>query len=302
MSELGASGPGRYDCSRADELVRAFQPDRRLLPPREHLCNKSVAGAALPKLCLEERSAPLPVTHLTPDYLCSRTVVGDWEFDGSSANGQIDLMIFWLFFRGKGRPGTFMEFGAQNGVFASNTRFFERFLGWTGVLVEPVCHPLLAKYRPNSNNVHGAICNEKSILLPGPKLWCKEYNSELARGGATWETNVVTDDKGVQHQSMDTPCHNLRQLVDENFPSGLDFMSVDMEGAEMTALEQLNFTNALNGEPIPRIAVLLVEVLPEDGTSRRDLMARVGYENVFVGGRRGGDELFWHPKLVNVVE
>ena len=32
--------------------------------------------------------------------------------------------------------GTFVEFGARNGVDHSNTLYFERALGWRGILVE----------------------------------------------------------------------------------------------------------------------------------------------------------------------
>jgi hypothetical protein len=34
----------------------------------------------------------------------------------------------------------FVEFGAEDGVFNSNTYFFEKVLGWHGVLVEVCVH------------------------------------------------------------------------------------------------------------------------------------------------------------------
>src|SRR6266516_1818539 len=36
------------------------------------------------------------------------------------------------------RPGTFVEAGAYDGVFQSNTYYLERFWGWSGVLIEPL--------------------------------------------------------------------------------------------------------------------------------------------------------------------
>jgi hypothetical protein len=50
------------------------------------------------------------------------------------------------------RKGVFVEAGAYDGYLASNTYWFERFQGWTGVLIEPL--PELAdrarKERPRS--------------------------------------------------------------------------------------------------------------------------------------------------------
>jgi hypothetical protein len=44
----------------------------------------------------------------------------------------------WLnenIFKGR-RNGVFVEFGALDGIYTSNSLFFERELGWTGVLIE----------------------------------------------------------------------------------------------------------------------------------------------------------------------
>ena len=49
-----------------------------------------------------------------------------------------DLVIYLIFFQGAPRRFRFFfEAGARNGVSESNTFFFERYLGWSGVLVEP---------------------------------------------------------------------------------------------------------------------------------------------------------------------
>ena len=85
------------------------------------------------------------------------------DFD---SNDNIDFLIFHLFFfpellkKGQtpwGRTGSVVEFGAQNGMAASNSRFFENHLGWKSLLIEPVCIADLRKNRPNATNVHGAV-------------------------------------------------------------------------------------------------------------------------------------------------
>jgi hypothetical protein len=260
-------GAKRSDCTASASFtaLAAQDVENRRRVPVEAMCRQ--AGASPPLVC---NGGKPPAEG---QFYCPVTLLGSWEFDG---NGRLDLQIYATFFSGLSpqHNGTFAEFGALNGVFASNTRFFERFLGWSGLLIEPVCHPLLAKYRPSAVSVLGAICDDVEIELPSANRWCKE----LGAG------------KGTQS----VQCHNIRRLMEEHLPGRIDFMSIDMEGAEMMALHQLNFTMAANGEPIPAIAVLLVEWRTTDRDSRVQLMAKAGCQSV----RIGGDEIFWHPALV----
>lgn len=72
-----------------------------------------------------------------------------------------DLIIYDLFFKGAPpRPRYFFEAGARNGAAESNTLFFERYLGWSGILVEPSpLHACTIPYlRPRATSVHGAFC------------------------------------------------------------------------------------------------------------------------------------------------
>ena len=100
---------------------------------------------------------------------------------------------------------------------------------------------------------------------------------------------------------------NVRTLTDAHFPEGVDFMSIDMEGAEMTALRQLfppgstrasvgAFASASADAPLhpAPVAVLLVEWRAVDKTKRTDFMAELGYSSL----RIQGDELFWREDLV----
>lgn len=48
-----------------------------------------------------------------------------------------DYMLWRLFFRDLGRPGFFVDVGANHWKILSNTLFFEQCLGWDGVCVEP---------------------------------------------------------------------------------------------------------------------------------------------------------------------
>jgi hypothetical protein len=52
---------------------------------------------------------------------------------------QIRQDLFVLFALGK-TPGYFVEFGACDGVYLSNTFLLETYYGWSGLLVEPSKH------------------------------------------------------------------------------------------------------------------------------------------------------------------
>lgn len=91
-----------------------------------------------------------------------------------------DLLVYDLFFKGAPRrPRYFFEAGARDGVMESNTFFFERHLGWSGIMVEP--SPLykcaLPFTRPRTTAVHGAFCTQSFRAKPydAPRRGC-EYN------------------------------------------------------------------------------------------------------------------------------
>jgi hypothetical protein len=56
--------------------------------------------------------------------------------------------------------GTFVEFGARNGIEHSNTYPFEKFMGWKGLLfeVDPREYPNLEQNRKHSHVTSGPIC------------------------------------------------------------------------------------------------------------------------------------------------
>ena len=102
---------GRLNCTGARSLHRGFAADLNANRPREMACREPAAqfqGGAPALLCSDGVRRP--------GYICSRVLADGWEFD---ANGQLDLIVYWLFFRGLGRlhrSRRFVEFGAQNGV------------------------------------------------------------------------------------------------------------------------------------------------------------------------------------------
>ena len=62
--------------------------------------------------------------------------------------------------------GTFIEMGALDGKGYSNSWFFEKSLGWRGLLIEPdpTMFPHILRNRPDAIALSGAICANVSIV------------------------------------------------------------------------------------------------------------------------------------------
>jgi FkbM family methyltransferase len=133
-------------------------------------------------------------------------------------------------------PGVFVEAGAADGVFQSNTYWFERRWNWTGVLVEPV--PELAR--------------EATLSRPGSKV----FQCALVSDGFDDASLVVdyagamTHVSGLQHdlprvpdgrgERIVVPARTLTSVLDEAGISAIDLLSLDVEGYEGPALEGLD--------------------------------------------------------------
>jgi hypothetical protein len=88
-----------------------------------------------------------------------------------SQHGQ-DRYAYKTFFPNAAEGGTFVEFGARDGVSHSNTYFFEHVQKWHGVLLEPGPEFFkIGKNRPRSISFHNTACmqdaheNKKRIFI-----------------------------------------------------------------------------------------------------------------------------------------
>ena len=85
-------------------------------------------------------------------------------------------------------------------------------------------------------------------------------------------------------------------------------MSIDVEGNEMIALQQLNVSLGKDGLPYPRISVILIEWRKVNKDRYKQMLEPLGYLSVRIGKgpkvftdeepSETSDELFWHPSLI----
>jgi FkbM family methyltransferase len=186
--------------------------------------------------------------------------------------------------------GVFIEAGANDGVNQSNTYWFERMRGWTGLLVEPV--PALAAACRKNRRAHVAEAALVAAEIPGAtvELHVAGLMSTVAgaMGDAAATQRHVAAGLAVQRLApaapLRVPARTLSALIDEaGLTRPIDLLSLDVEGGEPAALRGLDFSRhaprwicveardaaAIEAALGPRYR--LAEVLTDVGT-HRDLL------------------------------
>lgn len=180
-------------------------------------------------------------------------------------------LVLWRFFNGR-RKGFFVEIGAYDGVTFSNTYLLEA-AGWSGILVEPNPERFDAcvKARPHSRCMQAAIVAE-------PRQRAVRLTVPMGEGGL--DTLAFTEASTEHRQrvaratnetrEIETPALTIDEVLDGH-TGPIDLVSVDVEGAELAALQ---------GMDIRRWAPELFVI--EDNSMGRDRLvtdhlARFGY-------------------------
>lgn len=147
--------------------------------------------------------------------------------------------------------GFYVELGANDGALASNSYYFELKKNWRGVLIEPAPNLFLSclKRRGEKNHVFCAACvpddypkdlvrmqyADSMTISPGLDLDIGDHDDFLQRG-----TKFLQ--KGERIFEFGAPSATLTELlIAASAPSLIDFLSLDVEGAELAVLRGVNF-------------------------------------------------------------
>lgn len=139
--------------------------------------------------------------------------------------------------------GFFIEAGAHNGEYLSNSLYFERNLNWSGLLIEPITNSfqdLLSKHR----NVFALnVCLTKNK----PKL-IKFKMADVLSGRIDYLNKNQLDyipkyAKARSYETVDyyVPCFSLNTILKAIDVKNVDIFSLDVEGGEWEVLASIDY-------------------------------------------------------------
>lgn len=135
------------------------------------------------------------------------------------------------------RGGTFLDIGAYDGLTGSNSLYFETYLGWTGVMVEPVKqHRETAEMWRTSPCLPYAIADHdgEASFIAVTRGYTQMSGLEHAYDAAML-TRVRSDPRHAEDR-ITVPTRSLNSLFAETGMDRVDFVSLDIEGGELAAL------------------------------------------------------------------
>lgn len=144
-------------------------------------------------------------------------------------------------FMGK-KTGTFAEIGAHDGISLSNTYFFEKELGWTGLCVEPI-QQQFEKLEDNRSAtcVNGCAYNKNGSLTFTKVNGGAEMLSGVKSEYDPRHVKRLTEESKGDTEDIKVPCYTLEKLFDMCGMEDIDYVSIDTEGSELKVLQGINF-------------------------------------------------------------
>ena len=186
------------------------------------------------------------------------TRCASWDFPGARCSCAAPLGLL-------GKARTVVEIGANDGLHMSNSRFFERQLGWRSLCVEanPQLYKSLKVNRPNCINVNSLVGRSSDFngsssvpyisFSPGQNRSRKfrDWQTGLSGIESTHATNneitsfrrarVFAQRNGLQAERHLLPVAQFSQLFARHGIDKIDLLSIDVEGAEDTVVQSINF-------------------------------------------------------------
>lgn len=184
-----------------------------------------------------------------------------------------DQIIHQVFYPEK-TNGTYLDIGAACGVHISNSKFFDD-IGWKGMCVDAhIDHYRSLVYnRPRAINIFGAAYTYDGTIpfrmntgytqmLSGIETeYCETHRnritSEIEKMGGTTAVTTV-------------PCFNTTNLLEKYGMLKIDYMSLDVEGSELSILKSIDFNKI-------QIGVMTIEDNYGDDSKFNEYLSQFGY-------------------------
>ena len=207
-----------------------------------------------------------------------------------------------------GRNHTVVEMGANDGLHMSNSYFFSKTLGWRTLLVEgnPEVYKRIAAHRPEAERVNALVGNPGDFPPEGKATFFSFYRPGDAQKRDTtrdWETGLsgiaspnssnvdlrsaahaqrYAARHGVQFRQHELRVMRFSALLSQHGIGAVDVLFLDVEGAELSVLQTLNFQK----HPVH---ILVVE---RPSAAVRRLLAARGFDDLRITHDSGGDRVF----------
>jgi len=144
------------------------------------------------------------------------------------------------------KNGFYVDVGAHDGISINNTLYFEKNNNWTGINIEPIkkVFDKLVINRPNNINLNFAVCNNDGET----EFLCNTGYTEMISGiKDNFDPRHLErlHNENIQHGStteiIKIKTKKLETIFDENHVSHINYLSIDVEGAEFEVIKSINF-------------------------------------------------------------
>ena len=167
----------------------------------------------------------------------------NWQKHSIHPGNQIIKTIHEKFFNTK-KNGYFVELGAYTGVNKSNTYILEKFFDWSGICIEPndYYYEILKRSR-------SCICvnecvdgDEKIVDFLCYKTTGGIVSADTDNDKKTADIKLTPDGSLEEYKIVKKKTKTLYKILKKNkAPPVMDFLSLDVEGAETRILENFPF-------------------------------------------------------------
>jgi FkbM family methyltransferase len=208
------------------------------------------------------------------DFLRDPTLrfLGRMMADGHKSISQL-FQDIWVLHETDGmRGGVFVEFGAADGSYLSNSALLERDYGWTGLLAEPAprWHEALGRNR-RTRISHKCVWSVSGETLVFAQTTDPVYSTIKSYAEIDCHSEIRRDAQEMRVETI-----SLGDLLAEHdMPKQIDYISIDTEGSELDILKTFDFSRW-------DVRLFSVEYNDAENEAKLDaLMADKGYVRCF---------------------
>lgn len=187
------------------------------------------------------------------------------------------------------RNGYFLDFGGFEGLMHSNTFYLEKFLGWQGILVEPNPRPYMSACAVRSCvTINAALYPESRKSLEFTDSHGLSSLTEFQDCDSNKDTRMEVS-KGIITVDTINPTELLNRF---NAPNYIDYLSLDIEGAEFLAIKSIDLEKY-------RIALMTIEHNHEHDkqSAIREYLGGYGYGVI----EHWNDDFFYNKEHLEIV-